>query len=1598
MGSRTAVNPPINFLKELRRALKPYCRIKIRVPPEEEVERALRDAPTKGGDLLATVTLTPTQGKSRVYRCPYPLPNGALLLNGTLRALELRFLEGQRLSGSVSPEVRPPEINRLVGLLRKGVAWRIEAYLNSDLNDPRRFPHLDRTNPLSEVCALREVFHSGEYLRRKIRALRQEDFYRFCPFDTSDKDPGRSVSLAIGARVEGGTIIKSGRFFLGYAAGLVPFLQHTRPTRVQVAAKELQQALPLVSAQVPIVATGLEREVAELSGRLRTAKGDGTVIDVAYSDDAGGAITVKEARKTNRVYPLSGCIHAHSGTGFGGASYWETPRVRKGQRARAGDLIAEGCGLRDGQLALGVNLLVAYMPWFGYNFEDAVVISDRLRRKDLLTSLHVYEECLSPLVGGGLEEWKGQTVERGTPLEERLAFTRRFRGQVIHVIDRKEEGRQALWILGQRKVEVGDKLSGRHGNKGVVSLVVPEEEMPYFTVRTTDGRQIRRRVDILLNPTSVVSRVSLGQVLEAHYGWVLNELRCRPDLRDLARDKLPTLENVGEPFGRVDLEELRTLLEATGLDGRGRAVLYRDVKGRKDQLGKYVVGYQYVVKLAHLSRDNMMALGRARAFDPVTGHPKEGRRIGEEGVRALLAHGTPALLQELLTAASDDERARKQLRFDGEFRASFPRTLKALRYYLRGLGLDLVFLKDAKGQNVFTKQELESKAFSVDQVKGICLKVADPDEISDWEYMRPLKLHKPIPHPLFEEKRPSCKPGGLVPIKGQYEVVDRDGNEVRTEPTRTFRLNQKFPRLRRGYRWRRTVGWRSTSTTKLTYIPQIPREYRWKSVDGQEPDLDRLYREVRSARKVKHIYSAVKRLFITGKRIRGKRGKLKSILEHLSGKEGLLRGLLRKEHQYSGMAVIVPDPGLTLNEIGLPLDLALEILKPLRFDLGLGPFWWKHVEGGRQVYDPSLICRELDRRLKAKDVLFLALRHPIQHKYNILAFRPRLRDDYCIGLPPLLCRGFGADFDGDRMMTILPLTREARREAQDLLPTNNLFSSATGKPGLTWTQDFRLGQPLARELDDWLPQILGRNQDRENVESRLLQKQKRILGEATRSGVTFSILEVAELADALKNGPASDQNIKATLERLQVGNSVARVVHTAARGTIQQVREMAAQVGTVQWRDAKGETQKHSISSNFLNGLSKKEYQRYAFFVRHLQIEHARWAREVHDAVRRLTENAFELTITEVDCGRSNGSPLDCSAKGGLCQKCYGQEHPQKTYPAIGSHVGVLAAQSLGEALAQEVLKVHHRSPEEGVRPPAFKGLSFSPGGDPEGQLQKIKSWLKDSRLDVDARHIEVLLRAARQARIRGSAEARTNAEIGRGWLAAAVSRSPQKILVQAATSKAVDGLARTKSRIVIGQRYDGKPPTRQRLARSSEDLTPVIHLLFSNGKLEGMSIPSLARTRPSSRKEFRAFVHAIHNLAKGLADNYRGKYLVEAGGKIQPVLTDQDLPHALWPRKRSLLNRYGVVLPSGRVHALKEFFIEGEVRRKAGRPRTTDPALVREYVSMCASLKNGHFPRIRAFLTEKSGKKPLEQTVNTFYKRVMSELKRMGSRQSVVK
>lgn len=1529
---------------------------------------------------------------------PYPLANGALLLNGTLRALELRFLEGQRVSASARPEVRPREINKLVGLLRvrKGVASRLEAYLNSDLNDPRRFPHLDRTNPLSEVCALREVFHSGEYLRRKIRVLRQEDFNRFCPFDTPDKDPGRSVSLAIGARVDGGTIIKSRRFFLGYAAGLVPFLQHTRPTRVQVAAKELQQALPLVHAQVPIVATELEHEVAELSGRLRTAKGDGTVIDVAYSDDAGGTITVREARKTNRVYSLSGCIHVHSGTGFGGACYWETPRVRKGQRVRAGDLIAEGCGLRDGDLALGVNLLVAYMPWFGYNFEDAVVISDRLQRKDLLTSLHVYEEFLPSTVGGGLEEWKGQTVERGTPLEERLAFTRRFRGQVIQVIDRKEEGRQALWILERHKVEVGDKLSGRHGNKGVVSLVVPEKEMPYFNVRTTDGRRIRRRVDILLNPTSVVSRVSLGQVLEAHYGWVLNELRCRPDLRKLARNKLPELEKVGEPFGRVDLEELRTLLEATGLDGRGRAVLYREVKGRKEQLGKYVVGYQYVVKLAHLSRDNMMALGRARAFDPVTGQPEEGRRIGEMGVRALLAHGTPALLQELLTAASDDERARKQLRFDGEFRASFPRTLKALRYYLRGLGLDLVFLKDDKGQNAFTKQELESKAFSVDQVKGIRLKVADPKEMSNWEDMRPFKLHKPISHPLFEKKPPSYKPGDPVRKAGKYEVVDRDGNEVHAEQKGDFQKGQKFPRLRMGYRWRKIMGTRST--TKLTYIPQIPREYRWKSLDGPEADLDRLYREVRSARKVKQIHSAVKRLFITGKRIRGKRGKLKSILEHLSGKEGLLRGLLSKEHQYSGMAVIVPDPGLTLNEIGLPLDLALEILRPLRFDLGLGAFWWKYVEGGRRVYNPSLMCRELDRRLKAKGVLFLALRHPIQHKYNILAFRPRLRDDYCIGLPPLLCKGFGADFDGDRMMTILPLTREARREAQVLLPTNNLFSSATGKLTLTWTQDFRLGQPLSTGLEDWLPQILGPNQDQENVESRLLQMQQRILEEATKSGVTFSILEVAELADALKAAPASDQAIKTTLEDLQVGNSVARVVHAGARGTIQQVREMAAQVRDVRWRDARNKTQKQKISSNFLNGLSKEEYRRYAFFVRHLQIEHAQWAREVYDVVRRLTENAFEFTITDADCGHSNGSPLDCSAKDGMCQKCYGQEEPKKTYPAIGSHVGVLAAQSLGEALAQEVLKIHHRSPEEGVRPPAFKGLSFSPRGDPKRQLQKIKSWLKDSRLDVDARHIEVLLRSARQARIKGSAEVGTNAEIGRGWLAAAVSRSPQKILVQAARSEAVDGLTRTKSRIVIGQRYDGKPPTRQGLARSSEVLTPVIRLVFSHGKLEGVSTPSRARTRLGSKAERRAFVHAIHKLAKGLADNYRGKYLVEAGDKIQPVLTDQHLPRALWSRKRSLLNRYGVVLPSGRVHALKEFFIEGQVRRKVGRPRTTDPALVGELKSVLAALKSGYFPRIEAFLTQKTGEKPLEQTVHTYYKRVMSELGRMGSQQNAVK
>lgn len=915
---------------------------------------------------------------------------------------------------------------------------------------------------------------------------------------------GRVVEAALGEGT--GQDLYPGQM-LGIAAGLIPFVQHDDNNRVMMGAKNMKQAVPLLFPEAPLVRTGWERLAAEMSGHALYARRNGTVAEVL-----GDRLTVRADEGGEDVYPLLPLRPTLHGT-----IALHRVCVRKGDRVLRGQALADGACTRGGELALGVNLLAAYMPYYGLNFEDGIVISDRLVKEDLLTSLHLRAEEMT--VYGDEETvsdegpelpWKrqlrdwykdprrspgrgpegldlsaldgcyvrpGQEVTKGDRLfakrkrepaakdapgdaknPDTIPHRSSVHGTVVWVqrIPVMEEATRAAqarfklvcWILQERKVEVGDKLMGRHGNKGVVSRIVPSEEMPHLE----DGTP----ADILLNPHGVISRMNLGQILETHLGWILKH----------GREKHPDLEIV-QPFHTVPEESLREAFQDlghTGISPEGKAFLWDPRSGERIH-APVTVGYQYILKLNHLVEDKIHAR-ETGALTLITGQPVKGRRrgggqrLGEMEVWALLAHRAPALLKEFLTLKADAPRGSRQgltRKYLGASKTDtpFPESLRAAAILLRGLGLDLRF-HDRKDEPLDLTGDLI-------RTRSVSIRVADEETIGRWAQDQEVR----------EPEWPRVVRGGFKPKKqGLFDPS-------------IF----KDPHLDMGYIPLREPVPHPIMGGEMTRVPVLPRDFRplrpGEGGRAVSAALNTLYRDIlladlalgkaledkateeRANRARTRLERAVHRL------MRGDAGDgpgtEKGIAGLVEGKEGIFRmHLLGKRVDASARSVIVPMPELALNEIGVPLEVAVLLLKSKLLYLlsearpGETPAAAERrardiLENPRDPVHREVLRRRVFDEL-LKDVPLVLNRAPSLHKYNVLAFRAVHVPHRAIGLHPLVCGMFNADFDGDQMAVHLPLGRAAAEEAfERLSPLRNLVSTSNGQLMLHLTQDIALG-------------------------------------------------------------------------------------------------------------------------------------------------------------------------------------------------------------------------------------------------------------------------------------------------------------------------------------------------------------------------------------------------------------------------------------------------------------------------------------------------------------------------------------------------------------
>ena len=543
----------------------------------------------------------------------------------------------------------------------------------------------------------------------------------------------------------------SPRMMTSIATAMIPFLENDDANRALMGANMQRQAVPLMTTQAPIVATGIEHKCAVDSGDVVLAEGDGTILKVSAN-----SISVKYDSGEIKDYQLIKFGRSNQGTCFN-----QRPIVSVGERVREGDVIADGPSTAQGELSLGKNILVGFMTWEGYNYEDAILLNERLVMEDVFTSIHVEEfECdardtkLGPeeitrdipgvgddalkyldergIISVGAEVRAGDIlVGKVTPkgetdltAEERLLraiFGEKARevrdtslkvphGETGIVVDVKvftrENGDEMgpgvnevvrVYIAQKRKISVGDKMAGRHGNKGVVSRILPKEDMPYLP----DGTPL----DIVLNPLGVPSRMNIGQVLEVHLGYAAQALGWK----------------VATPiFNGANETTIHETLRLAGLREDGKSVLYDGRTGDRFD-NDVTVGWVYFLKLHHLVDDKMHARSTG-PYSLVTQQPLGGKaqfggqRFGEMEVWALEAYGAAYTLQEILTVKSDDVTGRVRtyesiVKGHNVPQPGVPESFKVLVKELQSLCLDIRVL-DKDGQEIELKDDDDDEDFT----------------------------------------------------------------------------------------------------------------------------------------------------------------------------------------------------------------------------------------------------------------------------------------------------------------------------------------------------------------------------------------------------------------------------------------------------------------------------------------------------------------------------------------------------------------------------------------------------------------------------------------------------------------------------------------------------------------------------------------------------------------------------------------------------------------------------------------------------------------------------------------------------------------------
>ncbi len=621
---------------------------------------------------------------------------------------------------------------------------RVDKAANSKVTDEVRYMTADEEDHYIIAQASEPVDENGCLLNKRIRVRDRAEIKEVDreQVDYIDVSPKQLVSVG---------------------AAMIPFLEHDDANRALMGANMQRQAVPLMITDSPIVGTGIEYKAAKDSGVMILAE-DNCVVETVTGDQ----VTVKNESGEKKTYTLRKFKRTNGSTCIN-----QRPVVKEGEILKRGDVIADGPATYKGEMALGKNLLIAFTTWEGYNYEDAILLNERLVKEDVLTSIHIEDydcECRDTKLGPeeitrdipnvgedslkdlddngiirvGAEVRPGDIlVGKVTPkgeteltAEERLLraiFGEKARevrdtslrvphGEAGTIVDVKVYTREnsdelgpgvnqiiRVYIAQKRKISVGDKMAGRHGNKGVISRILPVEDMPFMP----DGTP----VDVVLNPLGVPSRMNLGQVLEVHLGAAARMLGWKV--------ATPVFDGASE-------EDIEEMLKTAGLETNGKTVLYDGRTG--EPFDKPItVGVMYMLKLHHLVDDKIHARSTG-PYSLVTQQPLGGKaqfggqRFGEMEVWALEAYGAAYTLQEILTVKSDDVVGRVKtyeaiVKGENIPEPGIPESFKVLIKELQSLGLDIKLYNEQD-------EELEIKEHTEEGIDGVDERI-DESELED---------------------------------------------------------------------------------------------------------------------------------------------------------------------------------------------------------------------------------------------------------------------------------------------------------------------------------------------------------------------------------------------------------------------------------------------------------------------------------------------------------------------------------------------------------------------------------------------------------------------------------------------------------------------------------------------------------------------------------------------------------------------------------------------------------------------------------------------------------------------------------------------------